>query len=465
MKLWGVVKDKMLQYPKQTVREKDTKISFSALSVMAEQFATQLNNYRCCAILCQSEMMAAMALLSCFAAGVTAVPLSARYGELHCKKILDMISPDAVITDRDGSLSICRSTDPRYVEPAIHPALIMCTSGTTGSPKGVMLTEDNIISNVSDISSYFNIDSEDTILISRPLYHCAVLTGEFLTSLTKGTRIIFYSERFNPPIMPTLICQNEITVFCGTPTLFNMMIRFIRSETNIPLRHICVSGECMDKEIGNRLAHTLPDAEIYHVYGLTEACPRISYLPPNLFREYPDCVGIPLHSVEIKILRADGSVAKEDEEGVLYVKGSNVMTGYYNDPEQTNAVLTDGWLCTHDIAVINSAGLLKIKGRSDDLIIKGGMNIYPQEIESALKIDSRVREVLAYGYTTSSGTQIGMKISGDFSSINDVQRLCAEKLPGYQIPTRIEILPELEKNGSGKIKRINTMVEFEKRLY
>ena len=444
----------MLQYPEQKVCENDTEISFNTLSITAEQFAAQLNNYRCCAILCQSEIIAAMALLSCFAAGVTAVPLSARYGELHCQKILDRISPDAVITDDDGVLTIRQSNDPRYIEPSIHPALIMCTSGTTGAPKGAMLTEDNIISNVSDISSYFNIDREDSIFISRPLYHCAVLTGEFLTALMKGTRIIFYSERFNPPIMPMLICQYGITAFCGTPTLFDMMIRFVRNGADIPLKHICISGECMDKEIGHRIADTFPDAEIYHVYGLTEACPRVSYLPPNLFHEYPDYVGIPLHSVEIKILCSDGSAAKEDEEGVLYVKGSNVMTGYYNDPEQTNAVLRDRWLCTRDIAVINSAGLLKIKGRDDDLIIKGGMNIYPQEIEGALKTDSRVREVLAYGYATSGGTQIGVKISGDFSSANEVKLLCAEKLPGYQIPLRIEILPELEKNGSGKIKRV-----------
>ena len=98
--------------------------------------------------------MSARALLACFAAGVTAVPLSKRYGELHCKKILDKIRPDAVITDRDGKLSVKRLENPRYQASAVHPALIMCTSGTTGSPKGAMLTEENILTNVSDIAEY-----------------------------------------------------------------------------------------------------------------------------------------------------------------------------------------------------------------------------------------------------------------------------------------------------------------------
>lgn len=453
MKLWNMLKRKMLEHPTQTICEGATVLSYIELIESTEQFAEKLPAVSCCAILCDSELMAAKALLSCFAVGVTAVPLSKRYGEVHCNKILAKISPDAIISDENAILNVHKLNDPKYTEPELHPALIMCTSGTTGSPKGAMLTEDNILTNVSDIAAYFGIDETDIILISRPLYHCAVLTGEFLTALVKGVKIRFYSKAFNPPKMPELIRKYGITVFCGTPTLLSLMSRFVRDGETLPLRHIAVSGECMSREVGFRIADSFPEAEIYHVYGLTEASPRVSFLLPSLFREYPDCVGLPLKSVKLRIIKEDGMTAKTEEKGLLYISGGNVMAGYYGEPDKTADILKDGWLCTGDIASVNESGLLKIHGRNDDLIIKAGMNVYPQEIEDALRYDKRVREVLAYGYVSPIGTQIGLKIAGDFASADEVKRLCAEVLPSYQMPTKIEILPELEKNGSGKIRR------------
>lgn len=453
MKLWKKLKEKMLEQPAQLVCEADKHQTFQEMAVEAELFSENLIGIRCCAILCESEMMAAKALLACFAAGVTAVPLSMRYGSVHCQKILDAISPDAIIRDNSGSLTVEHLPNPEYTVPMHPPVLIMCTSGTTGTPKGAMLSDTNILTNVSDIADYFGIGPEDTILISRPLYHCAVLTGEFLTALWKGTNIRFLSAPFNPPALPSLIQQYGITAFCGTPTLVGLMCRFVRKGERLPLKHVCISGECMDRETGLRIADALPDAEIYHIYGLTEASPRVAYLPSAFFREYPDCVGMPLKSVEIKVVRAYGDYARENEEGILYVKGENVMLGYYNNPEKTNEVLSGGWLCTGDTVSINEKGFLKIKGRSDDMIIKAGMNIYPQEIESALKTDPRVREALAYGYLSIAGTQIGLNVAGDFCSEEEVMSLCREVLPQYQLPQRINLLPELEKNGSGKIKR------------
>ena len=218
----------------------------------------------------------------------------------------------------------------------------------------------------------------------------------------------------------------------------------------------------MGREVGLRIADAFPGSEIYHVYGLTEACPRVSYLPPELFRTYPDCVGIPLKSVSVRILNKNGRECYAGEEGVLWVKGDNVMSGYYRDPKKTGQVLKNGWLCTGDIAVKNRAGLLKIKGRTDDLIIRCGMNIYPAEVEASVRQDKRVKEVLVYGYINRFGTQLGMKIAGDFSSVDQVKHLCAELLPSFQVPTKIEIVPELPKNGSGKIQRRKSCMNSKK---
>lgn len=452
MKLWERLKNKMLENLSQKVCEDNAEMTFEELVVFAEQFSRRLQGIRCCAIHCRSEMAAAMALLSCFAAGVTALPLSERYGERHCVRILETISPDAVITDEDGTFHILHIADADYSEPAVHPALIMCTSGTSGVPKGVMLTEENVITNVSDIAEYFHIGSDDSILIARPLYHCAVLIGEFLTALFRGTQIRFYSDSFNPPMVMKLIKQYEITAVCGTPTLLRMAARFKRDEDTI--RHIGISGECMSFETGLEIAKAFCNAEIYHIYGLTEAGPRAAYLPPNQFSRYADCVGLPLRSVSLKIVKANGESADPNEIGMLWVRGGSVMAGYYNDPEKTDEVLKDGWLCTGDLALFNEVGLLKIKGRSDDLIIKAGMNIYPQEIESALKSDARVREALVRGeYDDRLGTQIVLTISGDFADASEVKSLCKASLPAYQVPSKIILVDEIPKNGSGKIIR------------
>lgn len=455
MKLWNFIKEHMLKNSEQQICENGASLSFEETVIWAEGFAKRLAGVECCAILCSSEMAASMSLLACFAAGVTAVPLSMRYGEAHCNKILDTISPDAIIMDTNGELTVYKLKDYQYIVPDEHPALIMCTSGTTGKPKGAMLSEKNILTNVSDIADYFTIDKSDTILIARPLYHCAVLTGEFLTAIVRGANIRFYSEQFNPTKMLELIKEYGITAFCGTPTLLSIMARFNRSNATATLRHICISGECMGVEVGRKICAAFPACRIYHIYGLTEACPRVSYLPPEHFEEYPDCVGIPLKSVSIKILNKKGELCSANEEGILYVKGENVMLGYYRESEKTANVLKDGWLCTGDIAAINDAGFLKIKGRNDDLIIKSGMNVYPAEIEGVLKQDPRVKEVLVYGFHNSFGTQIGMKLVGDFSSTEEVKQLCMKALPSFQVPSVIELVDELPKNGSGKIIRRN----------
>lgn len=454
MKLWDYIKNKMQANLQQLVCENNASITFEELIIIVEEFSKRLRGITCCAILCQSEMAAGIAILSCFAAGVTAVPLSYRYGEKHCQKILDTISPDAVITDQDGDFQIVCVKDSAYKKPDIHPALIMCTSGTTGVPKGAMLTQTNILANVSDIALYFGMNSSDTILISRPLYHCAALTGEFLIALVKGVKIRFYSGTFNPALVLKMIKEHQITVFCGTPTLIGMMTCFHRNISGDTLRHICISGECMSSQTGLHIAQAFPNAKIYHIYGLTEACPRVSYLPPHKFESHADCVGVPLRSVSLKIVSPKGVPVNANEIGVLWVKGDNVMAGYYNDPEKTEKVIKDGWLCTGDLAVFTEDGLLKIKGRSDDLIIKAGMNIYPQEIESALKSDPRVKELYVHGsHDEKLGVQIVLNVSGDFSDVVEVKELCRKHLPAYQMPTRINLLNEIPKNGSGKIIR------------
>lgn len=453
MILWQYIKEKLLFNSNQTICENDIELSYRGVVLCVEKYSHKLKNVRCCAILCKSELMASVALLTCFAAGVTAVPLSARYGNNHYNKILETINPDGIIMDHGMELRLTKMNDSTYTEPAKHPALIMCTSGTTGKPKGIMLSEENIMANIKDIALYFPVTSSDAILISRPLYHCAVLTGEFLTAISGGAKIRFCSETFNPFKLMELLYKHKITVFCGTPTLISMMARLKDNGEKLYVKKLCISGECLGKAVGWHIRQAFPECDIFHVYGLTEAAPRVCYLPPELFTKYPDYVGRPLRSVSVKILDEHGDECPPGQAGLLWVTGENVMLGYYNDPDKTSKVLNGGWLCTGDVAVRNKAGLIKIKGRSDDLMVIAGMNIYPSDIEDSLKKDIRVKEVLVYCYENRFGKQIGMKVVGNFFDTDEVKRMCIKLLPAFQIPVNVELVPELPKSVSGKIVR------------
>lgn len=453
MKLWKHIKAALAVHSNQKVFEADSEMTYEELLIFAETYAERLRGESSCAVICRSELATAMGLLACFAAEVSAIPISLRYGATHTKRIVDFIRPSSFITDVDGKLDFYR-LPPAYISPQNRPAVIMFSSGTTGNPKGIMLGEEGILANVSDICHYLNVGTSDSFLIARPLCHAAVLTGEFLTAITKGASIRFHSEAFQPHEILSLASKHRCTVLCGTPTLLSLLARYRRKSTPLSLKTICISGECMSAETGLRIADAFEDANIYHVYGLTEASPRVSYLPPKLFRTHPDCVGIPLPSVKIKILKEDGTQATVGEDGILYVKGPNIMLGYYLLPTATAKVLSDGWLSTGDIAMITEEGLMKIKGRSDDMIIRAGINIYPQEVEGVMKEDPRVKDVLVYSYEDPIvGVGIGMKISGDFASTGEVKALAKNLLPPYEVPTKIELLPELSRNEFGKIKR------------
>ena len=209
----------------------------------------------------------------------------------------------------------------------------------------------------------------------------------------------------------------------------------------------------MDAALGKQARDFLPHAAIYHGYGLTEAGPRVSVLPPALFDQAPTSVGFPLKSVSVQIRDENGNLQKRGKTGLLWVRGKNIMNGYYNAPQLTRKVLKNGWLCTGDIAVLDRQKRLFIKGRADDMIIRAGVNIYPAEAESVLKEDPRVRDALIYSVDTPMGTQLGLKMVGDFSTANEVRELCVARLPAFQVPSNIEIVAEIPRNGAGKMSR------------
>ena len=449
--LWNILKRKMMEHPDARIHEGEASVTYEEAVVRAESFAQELAA-PCYRTLCESELCAALAVLSCLAAERTAVPLSYRYGEAHCRRILEFVRPRYIIGDKQGELRIVKIENQHYEEPPERPAFILCTSGTTGEPKGVMLSETNLLSNVRDILRYFQLSDKDRILISRPLYHCAVLTGEFLASLMCGTEIYFLNRSFDMQAYIRLAEEERITVACATPSFFQMVSRLLGKPLSVS--KLAVSGECLTKEAAARIRKAFPAAEIYHVYGLTEASPRVAYLLPEHFDSMPELLSRPLDSVRIKIVDDAGAEVPDGGEGELVVFGDNVMMGYYKNPALTEQVITDGWLHTRDMAVKNGDGTVRILGRRDDMILYAGMNIYPREVEDALKKDARVEEVLAYGIPNPySGQAVAVKVKGKFKDKNEVTALCRACLPVYEQPVRVELVEALPKNASGKLLR------------
>lgn len=441
--LYEFIKKRMMPHSAQTISDDTESISYAELLSRAEKLGNKLSKEKY-GLLFSSEINMLTALLACMYAGKTAVPLSQRYGSRHIDRIINATHLSHLLTDsgeEEITAYINRQDDLSGV------ALILCTSGTTGTPKGAMITEENLLTNLCDIETYFSIGSNDSILIARPMYHCAVLTGEVLYSLIRGVRIVFFSEGFIPSRILDKAINEQVSVLCGTPTLLYYLSRLnIRTADKLVLKAMAISGECMTNAVAQTIRNAFLHTEIYNVYGLTEASPRVSFLPPEQFDLFPLSIGYLLPSIEGKV-----------QSGELLIRGKSIMRGYYDDEATTKRVLTDGWLHTGDIVVKDSEGRLYIKGRKDNLIIRAGMNIYPQEIENAVKSESSIIEVLVYGIKDAIvGEKIMMKVVTALSR-QEVFQICQRVLPKYELPDSIEIVSELPRNASGKVVRNGTL--------
>lgn len=437
--LYEFLKNIMLQYPNQVLSDGNESITYKDILEYAEIFGKTLTKEKY-GLFFQSDLGTAKALLACLYAKRTAIVLSERYGKAHVQRIIEITKLSYLITEN----GVCKiAEEQEECEDLSDVALIMCTSGTSGKPKGAMITYNNLITNLKDISKYFKINHSDHILIPRPLYHCAVLTGEFLIALLKGLQISFMTEGFFSTKILKKARETNVTVLCGTPTLlYHLSGMSLKSKVPLEIKNIVVSGECMSKCAAQTMRSAFPYTDIYHVYGLTEASPRVACLSPEMFDNNSSSVGVPLSSVKVKVI---------DNE--LLVFGDSIMKGYYNDLELTKQTIKDGWLHTGDVARMDENGLIYIKCRKDNMIIRAGMNIYPQEIENALKEEANICDVLAYGVKHDVvGEKIHIQVVTSLSKM-EIYSICKKKLLSYELPDAIEIVEDIPKNESGKVIR------------
>lgn len=337
--------------------------------------------------------------------------------------------------------------------------LILFTSGTTSTPKAIMLTENNICANIISISKYLKLKVYDNILLVKDLSHSSSITSELFIGLYNGCKVVMTNQMVFTKIILRIIEDKDISVFFGVPTL----IKGIMECTNLAdynlnnLRIINFYGASMGQNDIVKLIEKMPNTNIIYSYGLTEASPRVTYIEKNDLLLKPVSCGKAISGVTVTIEDNQGNELEAMQQGEIVVQGENVMLGYYKNLKKTKYTLRGNKLHTKDIGYLDEDGFLYVTGRGDNMIVSAGKNIYPEEIEKVLtsydeiqealcvqnKKDNEAIDVIAYVVLN----------EGKTLSYEKLRKYCKENLEIYKIPKKVLVVDYLEKTPSGKIKR------------
>jgi fatty-acyl-CoA synthase len=346
---------------------------------------------------------------------------------------------------------------PPPVELDWNDAWAICyTGGTTGLPKGAILTHRSITANSVNTVMSWGLRPDDVAILNSPLFHTGGL-NVFTAPLVHigGTSIV--CRTFDVDQVFDLLHDRGVTIAFGVPTMFIAMQQHPRwNETDFSKLRLLISGGApcplpiFEKFWGRGV-------DFKTGYGLTEAGPNTFWLPKEDVRRKPGAVGFPLFHIDVKIVNARGDECAADEVGELLIRGPHVCGGYWNRPEETAKTIIDGWLHTGDLARRDSEGYYTIVGRSKDMIISGGENIYPAEVESVLHANPDVAEAALIGVPDEKWGEVGRAIvvlqSGAVLTADDLNAFCQPRLARYKIPKSYVFVDSLPQTAAGKIDK------------
>jgi len=343
-------------------------------------------------------------------------------------------------------------------------AVVLYTSGTTGQPKGAELTHNNIRSNVDSCLGLFDPTEADVVFGGLPLFHIFGQTVTMNVVISVGGEVTLL-PRFDPEKALEIIQRDKVTIFMGVPTMYAAMLHSPnRKDYDTSSLRLCVSGgaalpmeilSAFEKEFGS---------PIIEGYGLSETSPVASFGRLDM-EQKPGTIGVPIDGVEMRVVDEDGKVLGVGEKGELQIKGPNVMKGYWNMPEATaKAIDAEGWFSSGDIATYDADGYFSIVDRKKEMILRGGYNVYPREIEEVLYEHPAVREAAVIGIPHDDlGEEICAVVSlkdGESATPEEIQAFVKEQVAAYKYPRHIEIVDDLPKGPTGKIlkRAIDTSV-------
>ncbi len=343
--------------------------------------------------------------------------------------------------------------------PAVFPEVdsqdvctFLYTTGTTGQPKAVMLTHANLIANVKDMDEVSDFDQEDNFLAVLPMFHSFGWATSVLLPLYLGCTITIL-DNFRPKEMLQVLSEKGITVFCGVPSMFSVLIKLRRQVTFPRLRYAFSGGDSISAEYLIDFEKKF-ETPIIEGYGLSEASPLVSLNPIHGVRKIKS-VGLAFPSVEVKVVDEGDSELPAGEVGELIARGPNIMKGYYNREDETMLALRGEWLYTGDLAYKAHDGYLFIVGRKKELIITAGFNVYPREIEEMLEEHPAVKETAVVGVPHPVKGQVikAYIILEDGCAADKLElfRFLKDRLALYKIPEVFVYKTELPRGASGKI--------------
>ena len=340
------------------------------------------------------------------------------------------------------------------------PINIQFTSGTTGNPKGATLTHHNVVNNARFIAMAMRFSEQDALCIPVPLYHCFGMVLAVLACVSTGAAMVFPGEAFDPSATLAAVAEEHCTALHGVPTMFIAELDhpdFGKYDLST-LRTGIMAGSPCPIETMKRVVSEMHMDEVTIAYGMTETSPvSFQSATTDPLERRVTTVGRVQPHLEVKLVDADGRIVPVGETGELCTKGYSVMQGYWGDPARTADVVKDGWMHTGDLATLDAEGYCNIVGRVKDMVIRGGENIYPREVEEFLFRHPKVQQVQVFGVPDAKfGEALAAWIvpkPGQQVSEEEILDFCRGQIAHYKIPKYIRFVDELPMTVTGKAQK------------
>lgn len=350
----------------------------------------------------------------------------------------------------------------QYIRPDIintDLAFLQYTGGTTGVAKGAMLTHRNMLANLEQCKGAYGAilqEGNELVITALPLYHIFALTVNGLLFLELGGKNLLITNPRDIPAVVKELKQYPFTAITGVNTLFNALLNNKEfHELDFSTLRLAVGGGASVQQAVAERWEKLTGKHLLEGYGLTESSPLVAVNPYDL-KHYSGSIGLPVSSTDVKIIDDDGNDAGPGESGELWVRGPQVMLGYWQQPAATDEVLKDGWLATGDIVTSDDEGFLRVIDRKKDMILVSGFNVYPTEIEDVISRHPKVSESAVIGVDNEvSGEAVKAFVVRRDQSLTkeELTTHCRRNLTGYKVPKEIEFCDDLPKSNVGKILR------------